>query len=166
MRLLRNYGSRVKYQHEMPGFNSRLDELQAALLRVKLKSLDDWNARRTDLAAHYRASLQGVPGLSLPAVPDGVDPVWHLFVVRHHERDLLQRHLQQLGIGTMVHYPVVPHLSPAYANHYSSVRLPITEGLAGTVLSLPMGPHLSKSDADRVVQAVESFQAGFQSRAA
>ncbi len=144
VRLLRNYGSAVKYQNEVKGFNSRLDELQAALLRVKLAWLDRWNERRRELAREYRDALRRVPDLILPCVPDWAEPVWHQFVVRHPRRDALQRHLADSGIGTLIHYPIPPHLSKAYAPlGYQRGDFPITERIADEVLSLPIGPHLS-----------------------
>lgn len=158
IRLLRNYGSRVKYENSVKGFNSRLDEMQAALLRVKLARLDDWNRRRAALAQQYLASLQGMDRLVLPLVTAGNDPAWHLFVVRHPHRHALQQHLSAAGIGTMIHYPVPPHLSEAYNGHNLNGRkFPITERLAGEVLSLPMGPHLREEDVDRISTAVKSF---------
>jgi dTDP-4-amino-4,6-dideoxygalactose transaminase len=155
VRALRNYGSRRKYFHELKGFNSRLDELQAAFLRVKLRRLDDWNARRRQIAARYLEALRGVPGLILPQVPDWAEPVWHLFVVRHPERDRLQQKLAESGIGTLIHYPVPPHLSGAYAERgWKRGALPIAESLADTVLSLPMGPHLTENACRYVIKTV------------
>jgi len=155
VRVLRNYGSHVKYHNESLGFNSRLDELQAALLRVKLAKLDDWNERRRKLARRYLEKLAGVPGLVLPTVPAWADPVWHLFVVRHPRRDQLQKSLAEAGVGTLIHYPVPPHLQPAYAAlGYKRGNFPIAEELADQVLSLPMGPHLAEADQDRVVAEV------------
>jgi dTDP-4-amino-4,6-dideoxygalactose transaminase len=162
IRKLRNYGSAVKYQHELKGFNSRLDELQAAFLRVKLRHLDDWNARRRRIAARYLDGLNSEIGnqkseIILPFVPDWADPAWHLFVIRHPQRDLLQKKLAEAGIGTLIHYPIPPHLSGAYCNPQSGIRnpqLPLAEFLASQVLSLPMGPHFSESQARSVAQAV------------
>ena len=114
-RVLRNYGSRAKYYNEMKGFNSRLDELQAALLRVKLKYLSEWNGRRKQVAEFYFQTLAGVADLVLPHVPSWADPVWHLFVVRHVERDRLQQHLAETGVGTLIHYPCPPHRQVAYS---------------------------------------------------
>lgn len=152
VRALRNYGSRKKYQNDYKGFNSRLDELQAAFLRVKLAKLDLWNQRRQTLARFYLDSLCEVPALSIPFVPEWADPVWHLFVVRHPFRDQLQQRLSAAGIGTLIHYPVPPHLSGAYADERSTLgTFPIAEELAGTVLSLPMGPHLPEYEAQMVV---------------
>jgi dTDP-4-amino-4,6-dideoxygalactose transaminase len=157
VRVLRNYGSRVKYQHDAVGFNSRLDELQAALLRVKLAHLEDWNARRREVAAHYLKELAGLPGLVLPVVPSWADPVWHLFVVRSAARKHLQDTLGQRGIGTMIHYPVPPHRQPAYAQPGAvEGRLPLSDRLAEEVLSLPIGPHVSVEDRRAVAAAVRA----------
>jgi len=153
VRTLRNYGSKKKYYNEVKGYNSRLDELQAAFLRVKLGKLDEWNARRRGVAARYLAELKNVPGLVLPLVPDWAEPVWHLFVIRHPGRDRLQQQLADAGIGTLIHYPVPPHLSGAYADGRGSRGdYPLAEELAGTVLSLPMGPHLTREHTGRVVE--------------
>ncbi len=158
VRVLRNYGSRVKYLNEVKGYNSRLDPLQAAFLRVKLAHLDEWNARRETVAARYLKELAGVPGLGLPRVPAWAHPIWHQFVVRHHRRDSLQVALCERGIGTMIHYPVPPHLSDAYADlGVLPGSLPIAERLAATVLSLPIGPHL---EPDAVRAVVDAFRAG------
>ncbi len=156
-RMLRNYGSRVRYQNELPGFNSRIDELQAAFLSVKLRKLDEWNGRRRRIAAFYLEHLPAAaPELILPTVPPWANPVWHLFVVRHPRRDALQRHLTQQGIQTMIHYPIPPHLSQAYAQHPAARRgaFPVAEKLAAEILSLPIGPHFEESQIQRVVEAL------------
>lgn len=146
VRVLRNYGSRVKYQNEVIGYNSRLGELQAAFLRVKLKHLDEWNDRRKKIAKTYLEALSRLgtdkSQLTLPFVPDWADPVWHLFVIRHPHRDELQNQLASRGIGTLIHYPVAVHRSQAYAS-YSDYRLPFAQQLAASVLSLPIGPHMA-----------------------
>ncbi|MGO8929605.1 MAG: DegT/DnrJ/EryC1/StrS family aminotransferase [Limisphaerales bacterium] len=153
VRSLRNYGSKKKYYNDRKGYNSRLDELQAAFLRVKLKKLDEWNERRRAVAARYLAGFDGASGLTLPLVPGWAEPVWHLFVVRHPNRDGLQQDLTEAEIGTLIHYPVPPHLSGAYADgKWAPGAFPVAEALANTVLSLPMGPHLPEDQADRVVQ--------------
>jgi len=155
IRMLRNYGSKVKYTHEVKGYNSRLDELQSAFLRVKLKHLDEWNERRRAMAALYNTQLAQARGVTLPSVPDWAKPVWHLFVVRHVRRDMFQQQLAKSGIGTLIHYPVPPHLSGAYTNGlWAEGTLPISEEIARTCLSLPMGPHLGKEQAGAVIQAV------------
>ncbi len=163
IRVLRNYGSQKKYYNEVKGYNSRLDELQAAFLRVKLSKLDEWNARRRDAASLYQGGMSGLFGLTLPFVPAWAEPVWHLFVVRHSKRDSLQQKLTEAGIGTLIHYPVPPHLSGAYADgKWKRGAFPVAEGLADTVLSLPMGPHLSKMQLDLVVgelgDSIRTFQ--------
>jgi dTDP-4-amino-4,6-dideoxygalactose transaminase len=154
IRMLRNYGSKVKYHHDLPGMNSRLDSVQAAALRVKLRHLDDWNERRRSVAARYLERLDGIEGLTLPAVPDWAEPVWHLFVVRHPDRDDLQKRLAEAGVDTIIHYPIPPHLTGAYAAEFEGAVLPVAEQLADEVLSLPMGPQLPLDDADRVAEAV------------
>ena len=113
LKVLRNYGSRVKYFNEVKGFNSRLDEMQAAFLRVKLLKLTEWNTRRKQIAAYYQENLDATD-LVLPFVPEWADPVWHLFVVRTNNRDQLQQHLNDSNIGTVIHYPIPPHLQSAY----------------------------------------------------
>ncbi|MGO9585228.1 MAG: DegT/DnrJ/EryC1/StrS family aminotransferase [Limisphaerales bacterium] len=151
IRTLRNYGSKKKYYNEVKGYNSRLDELQAAFLRVKLGKLDEWNARRREMAPRYLAELANLPDLTLPLAPGWGEPVWHLFVVRHPKRDALQQKLTEAGIDTLIHYPVPPHLSGAYADRgWKRGAFPIAEELAQTVLSLPMGPHLAKEQASHV----------------
>ena len=135
------------------GYNSRLDELQAAFLRVKLKKLDEWNERRRMVAPRYLAELNGASGLTLPFVPEWAEPVWHLFVVRHPRRDDLQERLAEAGIGTLIHYPVPPHLSGAYAEAgWTRGDISHRRRMADTVLSLPMGPHLSPEQAGHVVE--------------
>jgi dTDP-4-amino-4,6-dideoxygalactose transaminase len=159
LRALRNYGSRSKYYHERIGTNSRLDELQAAFLRIKLAKLDEWNARRKTIANYYLHELQRLPDLAVPFVLADIDPVWHLFVVRHPRRDELQRHLAEAGIGTLIHYPVPPHLSGAYSDlGQRQGAYPITEEQSRTVLSLPIGPHLDREAQDHVIAAIRSFR--------
>jgi len=158
VRLLRNYGSKVKYEHEAAGMNSRLDELQAAFLREKLKRLDEWNVHRREVARQYGEGLRGLP-LQLPVVPDWALPVWHLYVIATPRRDALRSFLEERGIGTMVHYPKPPHLQdcyPAYHGH----RLPIATRLADEVLSLPMSPDLAEIEVAEVIGAVRSFFQG------
>lgn len=156
--LLRNYGSRVKYVHEECGFNSRLDPLQAAFLSAKLTRLDEWNERRRRVARRYLEGLRGTRDLVLPHVPEGNDPVWHLFVVRHPRRDELQRALEARGIGTLIHYPVAPHRAEAYAHlGFGAGAFPIAEEIAATVLSLPIGPHLNDDQVEAVIEAVRDF---------
>jgi dTDP-4-amino-4,6-dideoxygalactose transaminase len=140
--LLRNYGSRQKYVNEVAGVNSRLDPIQAAVLRVKLEVLDDWTNRRRAVAAAYTEGLKQA-GLILPHVPDWAEPVWHLYVVRTPDREALQARLSKAGIGTLIHYPIPPHMQAAYAElGIAPDALPLARDLAGEVLSLPMGPQL------------------------
>jgi len=162
VRRLRNYGSKVKYQHEEVGINSRLNELQAAFLRVKLRYLDEWNVRRRQIGEQYLSQFSAFSSqLSLPHVPPWAEPVWHLFVVRHPQRDTLQHELTQAGVGTLIHYPVPPHRSGAYAGlrppSSEKWRLPVAEELAASVLSLPIGPHITEAAARDVVAAVTAF---------
>lgn len=160
VRVLRNYGSRRKYYNECRGINSRLDELQAALLRVRLKVLNEWNSRRSRVADSYRKAIGNG---CLPVVAAGADPVWHLFVVRHPERDLLQMRLADQGIGTLIHYPVPPHLSEAYADmKFRPGDFPIAERLANSVLSLPISPHMNQDQVDEVTM---SLRIGMQATA-
>ncbi len=149
IRVLRNYGSRVKYINEVRGYNSRLDPLQAAVLSVKLKHLDEWNTRRQRIAAIYLADIDH-SRLILPSVPDYADPVWHLFVVRSSCRDRLQQQLSDAGIASLIHYPIPPHRQEAYC---LEANFPIADRLANEVLSLPIGPHLSIGDAKRIVES-------------
>jgi dTDP-4-amino-4,6-dideoxygalactose transaminase len=151
VRVLRNYGSRVKYVNEVKGWNSRLDPVQAAILQVKLRHLNDWNARRAEIASRYTTALAGT-GLVLPEVPAWAEPAWHLYVVQHAERDGLQKTLQEAGIGTLIHYPIPPHLQMAYRDAgYARGRFPIAESMANRLLSLPMGPQLQLKDVDVVI---------------
>jgi dTDP-4-amino-4,6-dideoxygalactose transaminase len=161
LRALRNYGSKVKYVNIERGYNSRLDEMQAAFLRVKLKHLDRWNEQRRRIAARYDDKLAGIPGLGLPRVPQWAEPVWHLYVVRTDRRAHLVDALAKEGIGSLIHYPIPPHLQEAYADlKQGKGAYPLAENLAETVLSLPMGPHLSMESVDRVAEVVRRTLAG------
>ena len=159
IRLLRNFGSEKKYYNEMQGVNSRLDPLQAAFLRVKLRlALDVWNKRRESIANHYANKLGGIKNLVIPFVPAWAKPVWHLYVIRLARRDALQKTLSDAGVGTLIHYPVPPHLSAAFQDYgYKKGDFPIAERLADTVLSLPIGPHLDPADADRIADIILQF---------
>lgn len=157
MRLLSNYGSSVKYHNEEKGLNSRLDPVQAAVLRTKLRYLDQWNQRRQSIAALYRQALADTP-LQLPEVQPDVISVWHLYVVRTSERDALQHALLQDGIQTLIHYPIPPHMQQAYSDMgFAPEDLPVAKRYAEQVLSLPMGPHLSISDAEQVIDAIKRY---------
>lgn len=154
VRLLGNYGSRTKYANEVAGVNSRLDPLQAAVLRVKLRRLDEWNARRLAVAALYRERLASLP-LTLPVSPDWAEPAWHLFVVQTADRDRLAAALAGSRIETLIHYPIPPHRQKAYAaKGLVQGSLPIAEQLAERVLSLPLGPHVSLAQAEEVTTAI------------
>lgn len=158
LKILRNYGSRVKYDNEVKGYNSRLDPLQAAFLRVKLKHLDQWNARRAKIADQYLRNLADVSEIILPFVPEESAPVWHLFVLRFARRGDLQKHLEAAGIGTMIHYPVPPHLSAAYRDSSSTNEdLTIAAGIAATVLSLPISPQTAEKQIEYVGDSVKNF---------
>ncbi|MEI6730234.1 MAG: DegT/DnrJ/EryC1/StrS family aminotransferase [Pseudomonadota bacterium] len=158
IKILRNYGSKKKYEHIVAGFNSRLDELQAALLRVKLAKLEKWNIRRREIANLYLNGLAG-SDLILPFVPQTCEPVWHLFVVRTDKRDTLQSHLATLGIETMVHYPIAPHLQAAYADlNLPLGTYPIAEELQNQVLSLPIYPQMSNGQVEQVIAGCLSFK--------
>ena len=151
VRVLRNYGSRVKYVNEVRGFNSRLDPVQAVALRIKLRHLEVWNERRKALAAQYLTGLAGC-ALQLPFVPDWADPVWHLFVVRVTQREAVQACLTEQGVQTLIHYPVPPHRQAAYADMgWGDGRFPISEKMHREVLSLPIGPQLETDSVDRVI---------------
>ncbi len=158
IRLLRNYGSRIKYQNEIKGFNSRLDELQAAFLRVKLTKLDEWNKRREKLAQYYLEKLAGIINLKLPYVPEWAKPVWHLFVVRHPQRDELKSYLDIVGIGNLIHYPIPFYLSDAYnqirEKSWQLSSYPVTEKIAAEILSIPIYPHLSQAESQRVTEVL------------
>lgn len=155
IRVLRNYGSRIKYVNEVQGYNSRLDPVQAAALRVKLKFLDEWNTRRARIAACYTAALKDT-GLVLPAVPAWAGPIWHLYAVRHPQRDLLQKLLSEASIGTLIHYPIPPHLQRAYATAgFAAGQFPIAERMANQLLSLPMGPQLDDAGVEAVIAALK-----------
>lgn len=163
IRKLRNYGSPQKYIHDSIGWNSRLDPIQAAILRTKLKYLDEWNLRRSSIAKIYTETLQST-SLTLPALQDWATPVWHLFVVAHAERDRLQNALAQRGIPTLIHYPVPPHLQNAYHNlQLTEEQLPIATTLSKQILSLPIGPHLPPSDVEFVAQTTKSILQDFTS---
>lgn len=156
IRALGNYGSRAKYVNQVRGVNSRLDPVQAAVLRVKLAHLDDWTQRRNAIAAAYNQGLAG-SDLVLPHVPEWADPAWHLYVVRSLERETLQARLNAAGVGTLIHYPIPPHMQEAYADlGLSPDDLPIARQFAGEVLSLPLGPQLTSKEAERVVAAIQA----------
>lgn len=161
VRVLRNYGSQQKYYNEVVGYNSRLDELQAALLRVKLPQLAAWTQQRQQIAAWYGHHLAGIAGLRLPTVANGATHVYHLYVVHTRDRDALHQHLTERGIGTLIHYPVPPHQQQAYwaLGFALAGTFPIAEELAATCLSLPMWPGLTEAQVKEVAMAIRSFGA-------
>ncbi|TMJ22485.1 MAG: erythromycin biosynthesis sensory transduction protein eryC1, partial [Alphaproteobacteria bacterium] len=155
LRAMRNYGSKVKYVNIERGYNSRVDELQAAFLRVKLAKLDEWNERRRVMAARYDDRLAGLASIGLPRAPQWAEPVWHLYVVRTQRRAELIKALDAAGIGSLIHYPIPPHLQQAYADlGLPRGSFPLAEALAETVLSLPIGPHMSLASVDAIADAV------------
>ena len=157
IRSLRNNGSQKKYFNEYQGINSRLDELQAALLRVKLKYLDDWNFRRRKAVEAYQNGLKSIEGLNLPVEPEGFKSCWHLYVVQSKNRDQLQKKLSAQGIGTLIHYPLPPYQQEAYSNlKIKTGTFPIADELGESVLSLPMGPHLDTESANYVCQMIQN----------
>ena len=154
IRVLRNYGSRIKYVNEVKGFNSRLDPLQAAVLRVKLQHLDAWNERRKTIAQRYLEGL-AASGLVLPHVPEWADPVWHLFVVRHPQRDALSQRMNEAGVGTLIHYPIPPHRQAAFAGlRFTEGSFPIADKMAAEVFSIPIGPQMNTEQIKAVIAEI------------
>lgn len=159
IRMLRNYGSRKKYVNEALGVNSRLDELQAAFLSVKLKYLDEWNLRRKVIAKQYLEQLSGLADLILPQVLSEINPSWYVFVVRSSKRNLLKQRLADGGVQTLIHYPIPPHKQKAYAA-MNILSYPISEKIHEEVLSLPIGPHFSSQQCSQVVSIIKSCYKG------
>lgn len=157
LKCLRNYGSRVRYICDVKGYNSRLEELHAAILRVKLRHLDEWNERRRAVARQYHEAFSGLP-LILPVEREWARHVYHLFVIRTARREELRMHLEQAGIGTIIHYPVAPYEQAAYAGlGLCAEALPIAHRIHQEVLTLPCGPQLSAEEVECVIQGVWSF---------
>ncbi len=155
---LRNYGSQKKYYNEEIGYNMRLDELQAALLSVKLKYLRDWTMQRQQIAAWYDEYLKGLDNLILPRVAANATQVYHLYVVRTDRRDELQKYLSENGIGTLIHYPIPPHLQDAYKNlGFKKGDFPIAEELSETSLSLPIWPGMDREVVMKVSNEITNF---------
>ncbi|MBK5120869.1 DegT/DnrJ/EryC1/StrS family aminotransferase [Burkholderia sp. R-69980] len=155
---LRNYGSKVKYVHDVQGTNSRLDELQAAILRTKLNRLDGWNQGRRAIAARYSAGLEGVRGIVTPREMEGTEHVFHLYVIRCAQRDELAQYLQQRGIATAIHYPTAPHMQGAFKDlDIPAQAYPDARRAAEEVLSLPMWPQMDHGAVDEVIKAVREF---------
>ncbi|MBI3519562.1 MAG: DegT/DnrJ/EryC1/StrS family aminotransferase [Bacteroidetes bacterium] len=155
---LRNYGSKIKYLNEVKGYNSRLDELQAAFLSVKLKYLNDWNKERNKIADRYNNLLNNITEITLPKIAVGATSVYHLYVIRTQKRDKLQAYLTEKGIGTVIHYPLPPHLQEAFSDlGYKKGDFPIAEEIAETCLSLPLYPGLTEEEIDFICLTITSF---------
>ena len=155
VKVLSNYGSQKKYYNEVIGHNNRLDEMQAAFLRVKLPHLDEWTAQRQAIASEYREGLQGIGDLILPSTHPDSTHVYHLFVVRTKRRDELAQCLKEHGIGTLIHYPVPPHLQECYKDlGYKRGDFPIAEEIADTALSLPIWPGMKQEETSEVCSAI------------
>lgn len=158
IRVLANYGSQKKYLNKEKGFNCRLDELQAAVLRVKLRYLDEWNNRRKRIADTYFEGLSAKKNIKLPHVPEWADPIWHVFVIRSDKREELQNLLTANSIETLIHYPIPPFKQDAYSEFFAATNdFKITSRLAQEVLSLPMGPHLSMEEIKFVLGILNEF---------
>ena len=158
VRVFRNYGSQKKYYNEVIGHNMRLDELQAALLSVKLKKLNEWTAQRQQIAAWYDEALKDVEGIILPKIAEGATHVFHLYVIRTNKRDELQKHLHENGVGTLIHYPIPPHLQDAYKDlGYKRGDFPIAEEIAETALSLPLWPGKTHGEVVQVSEVISDF---------
>lgn len=160
--VLRNYGSHIKYHNEIRGYNSRLDELQAAFLRDKLKILDKHNSQRSELAKEYLFQLKDLKCLTLPYIEEWANSIWHLFVVRCHKRNIMVQKLKEKGIETMIHYPIAPHLQPAYSDmEIMEGDLPISEKIHREVLSLPIWPGMDVRQLNEVIAAVRKVAQEF-----
>jgi dTDP-4-amino-4,6-dideoxygalactose transaminase len=156
VRVLRNYGSRQRYVNEVQGYNSRLDPVQAAVLQIKLAHLTEWNGRRGEVAARYTKAFSDTC-LLLPTVPDWTDPVWHLYCVRHPNRDRLRQLLADRGVETLVHYPIPPHLQAAYTClGYGRGDFPLAESMADSMISLPIGPAMTDEQVEHVIHSVKA----------
>jgi dTDP-4-amino-4,6-dideoxygalactose transaminase len=164
IRALANYGSHKKYVNDFQGLNSRLDEIQAAILRTKLVRLDQDNLRRHQIAQFYTENIRN-PGIILPWAPNDFKPfaaddklphVWHLYVIRTGQRDKLQKYLTQNGIQTLIHYPIPPHKQLAY-KEWNEMSFPVTEQIHNEVLSLPLSPVMTDNEVDRVVEMINQF---------
>jgi len=157
-KLFRNYGSEKKYHHDVIGYNMRLDECQAAFLTIKLKYINAWTQQRQQIAECYISALRGIGDIVLPVTKTGATHVYHLFVIRTKKRNELQYHLTSLGVGTLIHYPVPPHLQPAYNDlGYCKGNFPIAEELAETLLSLPLWPGMTEQQVEFVADSIKKF---------
>ena len=158
VKVLRNYGSQKKYYNDVIGHNMRLDELQAAFLSVKLRFLDDWTKQRQEISYWYNRHLKDIEHLILPAVADKATHVYHLYVIRARKRDELKAHLEKQSIGTLIHYPVPPHLQKAYEYmNFKHGQFPIAEEIANTCLSLPLWPGMNEETVLRISQVIKKF---------
>ncbi len=156
--VLRNYGSQIKYKNEVAGYNMRLDEMQAAFLSVKMKYFEKWNAERGEIAVKYLNKLKGIGDLILPVTHKDATHIYHLFIIRTQKRNELQEFLTKNSVGTLIHYPIPPHLQQAYSHlNLKKGSFPIAEELAETMLSLPMYPGLTDSQIDEVVKLIKTF---------
>lgn len=157
--ILRNYGSEKKYYNEIIGYNMRLDECQAGFLSVKLKYLNEWTRQRQEIAGWYNEALKGMSDVILPEIAEGATHVYHLYVIRTKKRNALQKYLADNGVGTLIHYPVPPHLQGAYQYlGFKKGDFPISERLANTCLSLPMWPGLTKEEVNKIAEIISSFK--------
>ena len=157
LRMLRNYGQKQRYHHEIKGINSRLDELQAAILTVKLRYLDPWNIRRRQIASRYTAGLQGLP-LQPPIEMSHGQHVYHLYAIQTSPREALRLYLSNHGVQALIHYPVPVHLQPAYTDlGYMPGDLPVTEHVAASVLSLPIYPQLCSTEVESIITSIRKF---------
>lgn len=157
IRTLRNYGSNKKYYNEYKGYNSRLDEIQAAILRVKLRYLDEWNNYRREVAKTYLNKINN-ENIVLPYIQQDTNPVWHQFIIRTKNRDELQNYLEEYGISTMIHYPVPIHKQEAYKEYSHMIgKLPIAEDIAEEILSLPIYPEISVFDVNKVIERLNEY---------
>jgi dTDP-4-amino-4,6-dideoxygalactose transaminase len=158
IKLLRNYGSEIKYHNEVIGYNKRLDEMQAAFLSVKLNYLPEWTRQRQQIAQWYTEALKQCGDIILPVTHQDATHVYHLYVIRTQQRDALQTHLTEQGIGTMIHYPIPPHLQPAYASlGYTKGSFPVAEEIADTCLSLPLWPGMTAEEVGIVANNIHAF---------
>jgi dTDP-4-amino-4,6-dideoxygalactose transaminase len=157
LKMLRNYGSAVRYVNEEVGFNNRLEELHAAILRIKIRYLEEWNARRHKLAMRYNSAFSKLDNIALPITQPNSKHAWHLYTLRAPNRDALKMHLENAGIGTLIHYPIPPHRQKAYAYlGLADMSFPIAEKIHAQTLSLPLGPHLSEEAQDYIISSVLS----------
>lgn len=158
IKMLRNYGSEIKYHHEVLGFNMRLDDCQASILSVKLKYLNEWNSKRTHIAFLYQEYLKGIPEIILPCILPKSSHVFHLYVIRTPERDALQQYLSNNGVETLIHYPIPPHLQNAYKNlGYRKGDFPVAEELSNTLLSLPIWPGMTDDQVLYISDLIRSY---------